>query len=307
VIVIGFVVNTEKLGDGTIDDQGVPIRAMKMKGTLHVEEYVKNDLHVPLLAFFFDLPYEGSGYAGLGPKNQGLFSFVKAPDGGLRLLDPYHPFLVASAAVWPANSDVYDRVISTIEQAALEPGRSEGDRLEALHELTSVKKASLLNSLQSLLADPSERVRIRAAALLVSAGNAEAFHIVEPDLAKRKAAVDEFATRAIALAIANFLKNQEALPDVVDLLKNGNPELRAASALALRSIGSREGIPALLNSLDDSDHEVRFNSTLALTALTEQYQLGALEEEFNRNEGRITQRWKKWGVENGYYPGTAHR
>jgi HEAT repeat protein len=187
-----------------------------------------------------------------------------------------------------------------VEQAAIEQERSEGDRLEALHELTSVKDAKQLTQLQPLLQDSNERLRIRTAALLVSAGDTIAFRSVEPDLVKRKNQIDPFAARAIALAIANFLKGHEAIPEVKDLLKNGNRELRAAAALALRNIGSNEGVQALLNALDDPDYNVRFNSTLSLTALTEQYQLGALESDFQKKENQIIQAWKKWGAENGF-------
>lgn len=57
--------------------------------------------------------------------------------------------------------------------------------------------------------------------------------------------------------VLGALRSKEAFPALLDLLKDEEPEVRAASAWALGRIGLKEAIPALASYADDLEGEVR--------------------------------------------------
>ncbi len=109
------------------------------------------------------------------------------------------------------------------------------------------------------LADKSERVQAHAEWALENIGKAAV-----PALLK---GAQRPATRLRAFRVLGRLKDERAVPVLIDGLKDRNKEVRIIAAWALGEIGDRRAIQALQHALADKEPEVRREAAVALGKL----------------------------------------
>jgi HEAT repeat protein len=109
------------------------------------------------------------------------------------------------------------------------------------------------------LADKSERVQAHAEWALENIGDEAIPAVMEG--AKRT------ATRFRAFRLLGRLKAQQAVPLLIEGLKDQKSEIRVIAAWALGEIGNRSAIPALQGLLADKNLEVRREAVMALGKL----------------------------------------
>ncbi|MEM4762284.1 MAG: HEAT repeat domain-containing protein, partial [Thermofilum sp.] len=75
------------------------------------------------------------------------------------------------------------------------------------------------------------------------------------------------ATKLRAFRLLGRLKAREAVPLLIEGLKDRKPEIRSMAAWALGEIGDRRAVSALERALEDKAPEVRREAVVALSKL----------------------------------------
>ncbi len=135
----------------------------------------------------------------------------------------------------------------------------ENVRAVAAASLGKLRYARAARQLVQALADKSERVQAHAEWALENIGERAIPAIV--DGAKRT------ATKLRTFRLLGRLKAREAVPLLIEGLKDRKPEIRSMAAWALGEIGDRRAIAALERTLEDKAPEVRREAVVALGKL----------------------------------------
>ncbi len=135
----------------------------------------------------------------------------------------------------------------------------ENVRAVAAASLGKLRYARAARQLVQALADKSERVQAHAEWALENIGERAIPAIV--DGAKRT------ATKLRAFRLLGRLKAREAVPLLIEGLKDRKPEIRSMAAWALGEIGDRRAVSALERALEDKAPEVRREAVVALGKL----------------------------------------
>ncbi len=135
----------------------------------------------------------------------------------------------------------------------------ENVRAVAAASLGKLRYARAARQLVQALADKSERVQAHAEWALENIGERAIPAIM--DGAKRT------ATKLRAFRLLGRLKAREAVPLLIEGLKDRKPEIRSMAAWALGEIGDRRAVSALERALEDKAPEVRREAVVALGKL----------------------------------------
>ncbi len=135
----------------------------------------------------------------------------------------------------------------------------ENVRAVAAASLGKLRYARAAHQLVQALADKSERVQAHAEWALENIGERAIPAIM--DGAKRT------ATKLRAFRLLGRLKAREAVPLLIEGLKDRKPEIRSMAAWALGEIGDRRAVSALERALEDKAPEVRREAVVALGKL----------------------------------------
>jgi len=135
----------------------------------------------------------------------------------------------------------------------------ENVRAVAAASLGKLRYARAARQLVQALADKSERVQAHAEWALENIGERAIPAIM--DGAKRT------ATKLRAFRLLGRLKAREAVPLLIEGLKDRKPEIRSMAAWALGEIGDRRAVSALERALEDKAPEVRREAVVALSKL----------------------------------------
>jgi HEAT repeat protein len=106
--------------------------------------------------------------------------------------------------------------------------------------------------------------------------------------------VSDNVTRNLYYAIAEGLKDPDAVPELKQLLGSNDAEIRRAAASALRKTHSSEAIRPLISALDDPDFDVRFYSVVGLAETTGHLDWQPNIDDFRADEGKYLNHWKEW-------------
>jgi HEAT repeat protein len=161
--------------------------------------------------------------------------------------------------------------------AALQDRHHAYIRWGAASALEAIGSERAIGALVAALRDEDEDVRRTAASALGEIGSEQAVPALVEALHDRSFLVGTFAKFALERigserAILSLVKamqdwkdpwaslgritSEDAVPALVDALRNGPPSDRPLAAKALRAIGSARAVPALLEALGDRDEEV---------------------------------------------------
>jgi HEAT repeat protein len=133
----------------------------------------------------------------------------------------------------------------------------------------------VLSALRAALKDANALVRVRAAkslACLVPDNDESVPVLIEalrhPEFDVRESGANTLAALALRGSKESTALGErvaEAVPALVEMLKDVNPKLRYQASWALRHLGSKAlaALPALLDVLDDPNHDVRVNAISA--------------------------------------------
>jgi len=135
----------------------------------------------------------------------------------------------------------------------------ENVRAVAAASLGKLRYSKAAPQLVRALADKSERVQSHAELALENIGEEAIPAVMEG--AKRT------ATRFRAFRLLGRLKARQAVPLLVEGLRDRKPEIRTIAAWALGEIGDPTAIPALQQLLGDKNPEVRREAVIALGKL----------------------------------------
>ncbi|MFK7820579.1 MAG: HEAT repeat domain-containing protein, partial [Planctomycetaceae bacterium] len=156
--------------------------------------------------------------------------------------------------------------IGSVEHAdvlySLTKSESLDTRVAALRALTKVKDKRALPLLVSLLKDPDERIREKAATGIGFNGNLAGI----PRLSELMKSDRSQAVRIAAVRALGNIGSSECIPVLKGALQD-EAQIRCQAVIALRSVGDEKVVPLLLDRLYDTAPEVRYNAVMALGEL----------------------------------------
>lgn len=109
-------------------------------------------------------------------------------------------------------------------------------------------------------------------------GSPDAFYLIEPFMNQ------ENPNYYLAVRACGDLKNQQAIPFLIQMLKDESVAVRREAAIALQKLPSKLAFAALIDCLDDPYQEVRYSAEIALKKI-DSIKVSELKTELNRATG----------------------
>ncbi len=169
-----------------------------------------------------------------------------------------------------------------------------GMKVTAVYFLSTSRSEASLKELHSALDNPDQELRVRAAGALLQRNDISALPLAVDALLHGFPGASEEAIHNLLYAIAGGLSNEKSVPMVVELLKSPDPQIRRATASALRRTGSEKAISALSSLLGDSDLETRYYAVVGLAEITGQTDWRPNMDDFASDQQRYLNHWRDW-------------
>ena len=106
----------------------------------------------------------------------------------------------------------------------------------------------------------------------------DAFYLIEPFMNQ------ENPNYYLAVRACGDLKNQQAIPFLIQMLQDESVAVRREAAIALQKLPSKLAFAALIDCLDDPYQEVRYSAEIALKKI-DSIKVSELKTELNRATG----------------------
>ena len=248
----------------------------------------------------FFTPVQWMGYPGLqtGPQ----LVFLRKEGGELAFTDRHYPSLPAmrrDSASTPDPRTPIELVVDELGNILASPLADAERKWSVIAIAYAIPKSieSFNSSLQVALratADPELQHRIGAE--LIRRGNVTALKSAANSLSN--GAVSEAAKSEYLSAIANDLRNPDAVPTLGGLVRSGTTSVRRAAMEALWHIGALSSAELLVGGLGDSDSQVRFYAVRALADIYNDPDWGPAQELFDQEENRYVSHWEQWSTNN---------
>jgi hypothetical protein len=294
VIAVGRVSRVREGGQVTLRSPlfGEPLPAHKFLGRLDVESVLKGDVGAPSVEFRFVLPDAPAGYRGIGPGEFGVFFFKKS-NGALEVLDPHYPSLVAAPGLASPPGSLVEQVVAEVAHVLAYLGSTRDMRMEAVMTLQSVRTPAATAALKEAAGGSDVRSRVLALAALLRRGDISVLPAVKEMALSSPEATDNDLMPGIGAAL-RYVHDAKAIPILKDLLQAPNVWVRRGAAAALRNTHSPKAIPPLSKALYGTDREVRYYAVVGLGQITGQNQWTPSIANFNKNEKKFLNHWRKW-------------
>ena len=292
LIVLGELVTIEETSStGTVEVGGKHTEVRIDRGTLRIDEMLKG-IHDEALVFDLVRPMRDTAWELPDPQTYGLFFFRVGEDKRITFTNPYYPKISVPRGLYSRGDTTLDRVVSILGDMLVRPERR-GDALQYLQFSESKAAISVLRAALDTVSDPHLSIRIANALILQGDSYCLSFikHVFLPGPA---IPVDSFQELTLSNAMAYYLKDPDAIPELEDLLGAPSAYIRRGAAGALRGTQSPQALGALVKALDDVDSEVRYWGVVGLAEISGQKDWRPNETLFKSDESRFLSHWKEW-------------
>ncbi|MCA1568135.1 MAG: HEAT repeat domain-containing protein [Acidobacteria bacterium] len=295
LIVAGQVIAVQEEGRVSINTQGRPVPARRMNATLRTFRVLKGPSGTAIISFVFLDPEVPLGYAGVAAPQFGLFFLRAAPQQGYEVLNPYHPFVVASPdAPTTSEGGALERVIAEVAHVLNSPLTPLEERKRAVGILAGVESPAAEAVLKKASQALDGPVRLHIAAALLRRNDIKTLDLAEKVLTSPPQEVESGVLSKLAYAIRDGVTDSRAVPALTRLLESKEVIVRQSAAAALRHVGDETVIEPLLKALQDGDREVRYQAVLGLAIVTGKSDWSPSLDLFIKEEQRYLTYWREW-------------
>ena len=253
----------------------------------------------------FLLPYDGIGYRGLTTGTTRVV-FLRRTKEGVRFTNPQYPSLPASNAASNVNTTTVDAELSDVAKGERYPI---GDRVTAINALRTMQLASVTDTLKEVFASAKpDPVKATAAQGLLLRNDVTPLPEVENILMGRKSLeIPNYMLRNLSAAIETSLKNEQAIPELENLVTSPDADVSRAAATALRNTGSKKSLKGLARALSSPNLETRYLGVIGLGEINADNEWRPLWDDFRNTPDKYVDHWRAWVTENQILPGSPDK
>ncbi len=297
LVAVGQVVDIRDVGPGTIQTPSGEVEARSMTATLRVERVFKGTAGA-LVEFDFLLPELSSQwwYAPIGLKQFGVF-FLRESEGRYRVLDPYHPYIVAVPGAAVTSGNVFEDVVGELAAAVSSPRSSVEVQREAVYALGPTPGAIATGALLEAARRSDPVVRFDSMAELLQR-NDLTYLTEAASLLLHPTANDPTLIDNLAVGIGAGIRSPAAVQVLSDLMAAPAVETRRAAARALARTGGNTSVLPLARALYDGDQQVQYWAVIGLARVTGQNPWYSSLGEFRENGDKYLNHWREWAESN---------
>lgn len=297
LIVVG-IVSYVRNGERTARNvDGHIVEGFSPTGDIEVEKVLKGVSASSKLEFGFFIPFEFNGYRGISRGQVGIFCLRHTP-AGWKILDGYHPFVVAVRGAPVTNGSVLDKVTSELAYAISSPEASPQTKREAVESLGTLTSAGATSALEAAARSKEAIPRALAIAALLGRGMTEWIEPAARTLLSPHNGLDPYAVWRLSGAIEQvelMLKDPKPIPTLARLLRVPDVTVRRAGAAALRETRDVAAIGPLTEALRDSDRDVQYQAVIGLAEITgAPSEWSPATDGFKQDPDRYLKHWREW-------------
>jgi hypothetical protein len=225
----------------------------------------------------------------------GLFFLRKDGNGKISMPDTYNGYVPVPHGIYGRGTTPLDRVISIFADMLTLPYNQSANS-HALEFLTNSKSKAANNALRVALktaTNPELRIRI-ANGLLLQGDAISLKYLKTVFLTGSGNAVSAQQQQILGDVMGLYLKDPDAIPDLVALLDSYSVPIRRGAANALKRTKSPKAISGLIKALSDTDLQVRYCGAAGLAEITGQNDWWPDEQTFKGKEPDYLRHWKEW-------------
>lgn len=294
VIAVGEITNIREVARKQMVIRGHEMSVTEMEARMRVDRLIKGNAP-PGLAFHFLLPEFGMGYHGV-PAHSYRVVFLKQEGNRFEIADPYYPSLPAVPSSSGDDGPALESILNELSAVLESRNTSSNDKEVAVWTLRTVNNTRSTEALRRAVSTEEGTIKLNAVAALLARNDLAALPIAEQVLDAPLGSVRDDVYQNLASAIEVGVSNPQAIPVLIDLLRNQHVRVRRAAAFALHNTKSQLAIKGLVAALSDSDVEVRYYAVIGLAEITDHNDWRPLEEQFRSDEAKYLTYWKNWRV-----------
>jgi hypothetical protein len=294
LIVLGELVTVEEgIRTATVKINNAQVKVRVDRGTLRIDEGLRGTEQSPLV-FDIVVPPQNIGWLTPPQQTYGMF-FFRRDNGRITFTDPYYPYIDTPRGVRSQGSTALDRVVSILGEMLILPNSHNFNQRSLVFLKSSQSESTrvVLRAALDIVTDRQLRQGV-AAGLLQRNDSSGLGFVKETFLAGPKISIDSFQENILGSAMANYLKDPKAIPDLEELLGAPSVHIRRGAAGALRGTQSPKAVNGLVRALEDADFKVRHWGVVGLAEITGQKQWRPNETLFKSDETSFLNHWKEW-------------
>lgn len=297
LIVVGKVESTRDGGATSIDFGGNAVAARLVLCVIEVDNILKGTVEGRTISLRYVLPSEPIGYASVVPGYQMLF--LKKSDLTYLLASPYHASLPAVPDSGVGQGDLLSKIAECLGSVLRASATSHAQKQTALYALSTVHTLGSTDLLRQSLQQRDPTLRLNAAGFLLLRDDLTGMSDAEKAILQPEGLPGNLIHN-LNYAIAEGVKDKNAVPALNRLARVQELETRRAAAAGLRHVGSKSAIPSLVHLLDDNDQQVRHEAIMGLAEITGDLDWGPNLDLFQSQEQTYLKHWHDWASANGF-------
>ena len=296
MVVEGRVSGVTRQGSTVISLPGAQVRGWSMVAILNVQHVIKGETAGEAVRFRFALPSEESyGYSGVPVGAFGIF-FLAGKGHSLTVLNPYHPFVPAAPSQTAEGGGCLEQIVAGMANVFLVRGSSVPDhwtRLRTVMALETIDGPSATAALELAAKDKDLSVRVWAISDLIERDYLPALKLAAEVHIEGPVPGVQNLTAKLGSAISG-VKDPKAVNYLLPMSSSSDPNVRRGVTAALGTMHDFRAIRPLAQALYDDDQEVRYYAVVGLGEITGQNQWTPSIANFNQNEKKFLEHWRKW-------------
>jgi hypothetical protein len=222
------------------------------------------------VTFTFSMPTVPVVSVGGVPVSRGQFGvfFLRKGSRGYEVLDPDHPFVLATPGAPRTPGGLVDQVTAEVAHVLETP--TEPDRLkeQAVSILASSQSSVAAAALKAATRNQPLNVRLGAMAVLIARGDISLLPEAQQLLLSSDPRIRPDRRDNLASALGYGVRDARAVPFLAPLLRSGDVFVRRGAASALRNTRSATATKPLGQALYDSDRDVQYQAVIGLAEIT---------------------------------------
>lgn len=294
LIAVGHIAGVREDGLAAVNIQGNILPARVMLAELDLERLLKGQSKTSTIIVRFSLPHAPVGYAGIPAGQFGVF-FLRKGQESYEVLDPYHPFVVATPGAPTTGGTYLDQVTAELAYVVTSPEAPVQARRKAVEALSTLLTSGATTVLQTATRDRNPVPRGLAIAALLERGDIAWIDPAANILLSGEQGLDGYLVWRLAVAIEGRVKDPKAVPTLVRLFHSSDVTVRRAAAAALRNTQHPSAIPPLIQALYDTDENVRYSGVIGLAEITGTIgEWAPAYDTFLKDQAKYLTHWQDW-------------
>jgi hypothetical protein len=296
LIVVGKVASLRQIGITNLPLDSHQVTSRIEKGVISIDRVLKGEVRGGEVSIQFYIPETDIGWPSVTLDSYGIYFLNLRDDGMFVFANPYYPFTIAALGISSTGANAIDRVVAEISAVLSSPRSTSEQRLNALYLLSRSRSPASTASLSSLLNSSEQALRLSAAGALLERNDTHGLSLAVAALLHGSDGVSAVVRHNLSYAVAQGVRDPNAIPDLKKLLASTDPEIRRAAASALMHSQSPDAITPLLSTLADSDFEVRYYGVVALAEITGQMNWRPNMGDFRTDQEKYLKHWREWAA-----------